>query len=89
MNEQEIIVGIIILVCVVWIVRRTILCIKRISRKENPCEGCPCGCSMNKHSCPNEKNSDSIEIFLVNACRFKKRLYLCNRNRETTIASEK
>ena len=35
-----------------------------------------------------KKNSDFIEIFLGNACRFKKRLYLCNRNRETTIASE-
>ena len=35
-----------------------------------------------------KKNSDFIEIFLVNACRIKKRLYLCNRNRETTIASD-
>ena len=35
-----------------------------------------------------KKNSDFIEIFLVNVCRIKKRLYLCNRIRETTIASD-
>lgn len=55
MNEQEIIIGIIMVVCVTWIVRRTILCLKRITRKENPCEGCPCGCNTSAKSCPNEK----------------------------------
>ena len=55
MNEQEIIVGIVMLVCLIWVVRRTILCIKRIRRKDNPCEGCPCGCNTGRGTCPNEK----------------------------------
>ena len=55
MNGQEIIVGIVMLVCLAWVVRRTIHCFKRISRKDNPCEGCSCGCSMSGRTCPNEK----------------------------------
>ena len=72
MNFQEIIVGTGLLVCIVWIVRRTILCFKRIKHGGNPCEGCPCGCNTHGEKCPNEKNSDFIEIFHRNACRFKK-----------------
>ena len=55
MSGQEIILGIVILVCTVWVIRRTILCVSRIRRKENPCEGCPCGCSIRGKTCENEK----------------------------------
>lgn len=55
MNIQEIILGIIILVCVVWIIRRTVLCFNRIKRGNNPCEGCPCGCRTRGKNCENEK----------------------------------
>lgn len=55
MEMQEIIVGIVLLVCMVWIVRRTVLYFKRIKRKENPCNGCPCGCNTGKGICLDEK----------------------------------
>lgn len=55
MNSQEIILGIVILVCIAWIIRRTILCFKRINRGGSPCEGCPCGCNTHEGTCPNEK----------------------------------
>ena len=55
MNEQEIIVGVVVLICFVWVVRRTVLCFKRIKQKNNPCEECPCGCNVSKGICPNEK----------------------------------
>lgn len=55
MNEQEIIVGIVMLICIMWVIRRTILCIKRIRRKDNPCEGCSCDCHTACRSCSDEK----------------------------------
>lgn len=55
MGIQEIILGIIILLCFIWTIRRIVLCFKRIKRGNNPCEGCPCGCTMHKKDCPNEK----------------------------------
>lgn len=44
---QEIIVGIIALVCIAWTIGRIIRLFKRIKRKENPCEVC-CGCDVYK-----------------------------------------
>lgn len=44
---QKIIVGIIILACLYWIIKRIHQYFKRISHKENPCEGC-CGCDLYK-----------------------------------------
>lgn len=55
MNEQEIVVGIVMLVCLVWVIRRTILCFNRIKKKNNPCDGCPCGCKTSHKTCPSEK----------------------------------
>lgn len=49
MTGQEIIVGIILLVCVGWIARRMVLCVKRIRRGGHPCEGCGCGCARPCH----------------------------------------
>ena len=65
MNFQEIIVGIVILVCIVWIVRRTILCFKRIKHGGNPCEGCPCGCNTHGEKCPNEKKIAISSKFFI------------------------
>jgi hypothetical protein len=52
---QEIILGIIILVCIVWVIRRTVLCFNRINHEDTPCEGCPCGCRDRAGKCENEK----------------------------------
>ena len=55
MSGQEIILGVILMVCIAWIIRRIHLCYKRIKGKNNPCDGCPCGCSNHEECCPNEK----------------------------------
>ena len=57
MNIQEIIIGIVILLCMTWITRRTILCFKRIRFRESPCLGCPCGCKTKEINQQYEKNS--------------------------------
>lgn len=72
MNGQEIILGVILLICIAWIIRRIHLCYKRIKEGNNPCNGCPCGCSKYEDCCKNEKNNDFIEKKSINACRFKK-----------------
>ena len=55
MNGQEIILGIILMICIAWIIRRIYLCYKRIKDKTSPCEGCPCGCTKHEDGCPIEK----------------------------------
>lgn len=72
MNEQEIIANIIVAISLLWIAWRMIHYIKRIRKNESACGGCGCdGCPASRN-CPNEKNSDFIEIFRPNACGFKK-----------------
>ena len=55
MGIQEIILGIILTVCIAWIIRRIVLCFKRIRQGNNPCEGCPLGCTKHEKDCPKEK----------------------------------
>ena len=55
MNGQEIILGVILMICIAWIIRRIHLCYKRIKGKTSPCEGCPCGCTKHEDCCPIEK----------------------------------
>ena len=61
MVEQEIILGIILFVCIVWTIHRIVLCFKRIKSGEGACEGCSCACSTRTKSCENKKNDDFIE----------------------------
>ena len=44
---QNIIVGIIVLGCIGFVIRRITQYFSRIKRKENPCEGCS-GCDLYK-----------------------------------------
>ena len=55
MNGQEIILGVILMICIAWIIRRIHLCYKRIKGRNNPCDGCPCGCSKHEDCYLNEK----------------------------------
>ena len=61
MNGQEIILGVILMICIAWIIRRIHLCYKRIKGENNPCEGCSCGCTKHDDCCLNKKNNDFIE----------------------------
>lgn len=55
MNGQEIILGVILMICIAWIIRRIHLCYKRIKGENKPCEGCSCGCTKHDDCCLNEK----------------------------------
>ena len=72
MNLQEIIVGILIVGCFGWIIRRIYQIIKEIKGKTPPTCGCGCSDCPIAGKCQNEKNSDFLKIFHRNACRFKK-----------------
>ena len=72
MNIQDFILIIILLICIVWIVKRIILCYKQISRENDPCKGCGCGCTTYSKSTVDEKKFVFIEKKAENACRLKK-----------------
>ena len=42
---QGILVGIIVLGCILFVIRRIIQYIRRVNHQVNPCEGC-CGCDL-------------------------------------------
>ena len=71
MNIQDFILIIILLVCIVWIIKRIILCYKQISQENNPCKGCGCNCTTYYKSSANEKKCVFIEKKTENACGFK------------------
>ena len=72
MNVQDFILIIILLVCIIWIVKRIILCYKQISKENNPCKGCGCGCTSYTKTSSDEKKCVFIEKKAENACGFKK-----------------
>ena len=61
MNIQDFILIIILLVCIVWIIKRIILCYKQISQGNDPCKGCGCNCTTYYKSSANEKKCVFIE----------------------------
>ena len=72
MNIQDFILIIILLVCIVWIVKRIVLCYRQISQGNDPCKGCGCGCTTYSKTSGDEKKCFLIEKKAENGCRFKK-----------------
>ena len=72
MNIQDFILIIILLVCIIWIVKRIILCYRQISKENDPCKGCKCSCNAYSKTLTDEKKCVFIEKKAENACGFKK-----------------
>ena len=61
MNVQDFILIIILLVCIIWIVKRIILCYRQISKENDPCKGCKCSCNAYSKTLTDEKKCVFIE----------------------------
>ena len=72
MNIQDFILIVILVGCVVWIIKRILLCYKQINKESNPCKGCGCGCTVYTQMTKGEKKCVFIEKKTENACGFKK-----------------
>ena len=55
MNVQDFILIIVLLVCIIWIVKRIILCYRQISKENDPCKSCGCGCTTYSQTTQSEK----------------------------------
>ena len=66
---QGILVGIIVLGCILFVIRRIIQYFRRINHQINPCEGC-CGCDLYQKNKKIAQKSDLKFGSSKNSCTF-------------------